>query len=187
LVQHRPHLNLDLEIFAMCRNLRQILIASTALAVLGGFVAGGAHAASNDPSAAAPPATASGKTERPIVAKQAAPTMAQRVEQRIADMHARLHITPDQQPQWDQFALVMRDNAMRMDQIVQQQTATLTKMSALEQMQAYSQIADEHAKDVHNLIPAFQSLYGSMSDEQKKTADHMFREEAEHGRHEKHS
>jgi hypothetical protein len=175
-------------------NLRQILIASTALAVLGGFIAdmGGfatdvASAASNDSSAATPPAAVGGKVERPAVAKRTATTMAQRVEQRITDMHTRLHITSAQQPQWDQFALVMRDNALRMDQIMQQQAATLGKMSALEQMQAYAQIADEHAKDVRALIPAFQSLYASMSDEQKKTADRMFHEEAEHSRHGKHS
>jgi hypothetical protein len=170
------------------------MIASTALAVLGGFVAntggftiGVASAASNDPGAATPPAAVGGKIERSAVVKPATSTVAQRVELRIADMHARLHVTPAQQPQWDQFALVMRDNAMRMDKIVLQQSSVFDKLSALEQMQSYSQIADEHAKDVRSLIPAFQSLYGSMSDEQKKAADHMFREEAEHSRHEKHS
>lgn len=177
----------------MRMNLRQILITSTALAVLGGFVAdmGGfatdvASAASNDSSTAAPPAAASPKVERPAVAQRAAPTMAQRVEQRITKMHASLHITPAQQPQWDQFAQVMRDNALRMEQIMQQQAATLGKMSALEQMHAYAQVADEHAKDVRALIPPFQSLYASMSDTQKGAADQMFRDEAEHGRHERH-
>ena len=51
------------------------------------------------------------------------------VERRIADLHSRLHITPQQSQQWDQFAQVMRDNAQaRWTQIYQQRAEKLGSM-----------------------------------------------------------
>src|SRR5579872_2083955 len=38
-------------------------------------------------------------------------SMQQVVDQRIAELHAKLHITKEQEPQWQQFTQVMRDNA----------------------------------------------------------------------------
>jgi hypothetical protein len=43
-------------------------------------------------------------------------SMEERVENHIKQLHAQLRITPAEQPQWDQFAQVMRDNARDMDQ-----------------------------------------------------------------------
>ena len=45
------------------------------------------------------------------MAKQPGQTMEGLVESRIADLHSRLHITPEQSQQWDPFAQMMRDNA----------------------------------------------------------------------------
>ena len=59
--------------------------------------------------AASPKQTTPSDTQRP--ARQMAPD---RVEQRIVDLRARLHITPDEQVLWDKFAQVMRDNAQHM-------------------------------------------------------------------------
>lgn len=104
-----------------------------------------------------------------------------RVEQRIADLHSRLQITPAQQSQWDQFAKVMRDNAQSMDQIFGQRSGRIQQMSAVDNMQSYAQIAEAHAQDVQKLVPAFESLYNSMSPDQKRTADQVFRSYAERG------
>jgi hypothetical protein len=43
-----------------------------------------------------------------------------RVERRIKELHSQLRITPAEQPQWDQFAKVMRQNARDMDQAFMQ-------------------------------------------------------------------
>jgi hypothetical protein len=122
---------------------------------------------------------------RPASARQPGETIESLVERRIADLHSRLHITPQQSQQWDQFAQVMRDNAKAMDTIYQQRAGRLGSMTAVDNMQSYAQIEQERAQDMQKLVPAFQTLYGSLSDQQKKTADQMFRNYAanDHARH----
>ncbi|HET6306146.1 MAG TPA: Spy/CpxP family protein refolding chaperone [Rhodopila sp.] len=114
---------------------------------------------------------------------QAAPSKTQspmdRVEQHITDLHKQLHITSAQQGQWDEFAQVMRDNAKGMTQSLDQRGASLASMTAPENMQSYAQLAQQHAQDMQKLAAAFQTLYGSFSDEQKKNADDVFRTRGE--------
>jgi len=102
-------------------------------------------------------------------------TMQQMTEQRIADLHARLHITAAEQSQWDQFAQVMRDNAKDLDQAYQQRAAKVESMNAVENMQSYAAIEQTRAEDTQKLVPAFQALYASLSDQQKMQADQSFR------------
>ena len=119
------------------------------------------------------------------MARQPGETMQSLVERRITDLHGKLHITSQQSQQWDQFAQVMRDNAREMDQIYQQRAEKLGSMSAVDNMQSYAQIEQQRAQDVQKLVPAFQTLYSSLSDQQKKTADQIFRNYAAnaHARH----
>ena len=73
-----------------------------------------------------------------------------------------------------------------MDQIYQQRAEKLGSMTAVDNMQSYAQIEQQRAQDVQKLVPAFQTLYASLSDQQKKTADEMFRNyaaDAHHARH----
>jgi periplasmic protein CpxP/Spy len=111
---------------------------------------------------------------------------ADRVEKRITNLHARLKITPAQEQQWSEFAEVMRNNARQMDQNYQQRSQRVQEMSAVDNMQSYAKIAEAHAQDVQKLVPAFETLYNSMSAEQKHAADQVFRSYAEraHQRHE---
>jgi hypothetical protein len=110
--------------------------------------------------------------------RSAGETMQQMAEQRIADLHKSLHITAAQQPQWDQFAQVMRDNAKDLDQAYQQRATTFDKMNAVDNMQSYAQIEQTRAQDMQKLVPAFQTLYNALSDEQKQEADALFRNQA---------
>jgi len=105
-------------------------------------------------------------------------TMTQMAEQRITDLHARLKITAAQQAQWDQFAQVMRDNGKDLDAAYQQRAANFDKMNAVENMQSYAQIEQTRTQDMQKLVPAFQALYTSLSDQQKQQADQLFRNQA---------
>jgi|SRR5271157_5928744 len=108
----------------------------------------------------------------------------ERVEQRIKELHAQLRITPAEQSQWDQFAQVMRENARDMDQAFMQRAAQFQSMSALQNMQSYEQIAEEHAQHLQKLVASFQNLYNAMPDQQKQVADQVFRANAEaHAQH----
>jgi len=111
--------------------------------------------------------------------RQPGETMSSLVERRIADLHSKLHITSDQSAKWDQFAQVMRDNAKQMDQAYQQRAEKFSSMSAVDNMQSFAQIEQQRAQDMQKLLPAFQTLYASLSDQQKKTADDLFRNYAQ--------
>lgn len=118
------------------------------------------------PPAAAPPAPA------------ANPAATDAVNKRITQLHAALQITADEEPQWQHFADTMRDNAKKMDQDYKDRAAKFANLSALENMQSYAQIAQEHAEDVQRLVTAFEPLYTAMPDAQKKIADQVFRNTA---------
>ena len=62
-----------------------------------------------------------------------------------------------------------------MDELYQQRAEKMNSMSAVDNMQSYAQIEQQRAQDVQKLVPAFQTLYDSLSDQQKKLADDMFR------------
>jgi len=96
------------------------------------------------------------------------------VETRIEDLHRNLQITAAQEPQWRQFAQVMRDNAHAIDAILQERTANINKMNAVDDLRSYEKLADAHADGLKKLVPAFEALYNTMSDDQKKNADAVF-------------
>ena len=97
------------------------------------------------------------------------------LDQRIAQMHQRLRITPAQEDAWNAFAQVMRDNANAVEQDYQQRASAMKTMNASQNLQDYARIEQDRAQRVQKLSAAFDSLYGQLSDEQKSTADAMFR------------
>ncbi len=109
------------------------------------------------------------------------------IEQRIADLHAKLKITPEQQPQWDQFAQVMRDNAHDMEGTFKARIKAMPSMTATQNMKSYAELAASHARNVEKLVPVFQALYDTMSEDQKRAADEIFRDDASHPHHGRHN
>jgi protein CpxP len=166
---------------------RQTAIATTAIIGLSAFAAAAAPPA-GDPTATQPSTTNSGHSATKVH-PGGHHTMVGKVEQRITDLHAKLQITPAQQPQWDQFIQVMRDNAQSMDQTFQQRVQAMPTMTATAtaNMLSYALLASTNAQDVQKLVPAFQALYDTMSDTQKRTADQVFRDDANHAGHAQHS
>ena len=136
---------------------------------------------------AAPPAPKLAQTARPPVpglAPTAAPgaaegtlskSMSASIEAHIRTLHDQLQITPAQQPQWEQFAQVMRDNAAKMNRIVSRRGARANGMNAQESMQSYAELTQVHATNMQKLASAFQSLYAAFPEQQKQVADTLFR------------
>jgi protein CpxP len=128
------------------------------------------------PAPAVPPAvSASPMPAQPAAGKNAE----ERVETHIKQLRAQLRITPAEEPQWQQFAAVMRDNARDMDQAFMQRAQQYPTMSAVQNMQSYEQIAEAHAAHLQKLVPAFANLYNAMPEQQKQHADQVFRANAE--------
>jgi len=96
------------------------------------------------------------------------------VEQRLAQLHAKLKITAAQEPQWSAFADASRTDAKTMSDLLTQRSQQATTMTAVDDMKSYSQLTDAHADGVRKLVPVFQALYDTMSPEQKENADVVF-------------
>jgi hypothetical protein len=96
------------------------------------------------------------------------------VEHHITDMHAKLKITPAEESAWKEVADTMRESAKDMDKAIDKRNASMGSATAIDDLNAYADIAQAHAKGVKKLASAFSGLYSKMSDDQKKEADEIF-------------
>ena len=99
---------------------------------------------------------------------------ADRVEAHIKSLHDQLKITPAQESQWAAVAQAMRDSASNMQTLIQQRMQNAKTMTAVDDLRSYQTIAQAHLDGLNKLVPAFDTLYASMSDAQKKNADTVF-------------
>jgi hypothetical protein len=138
---------------------RSVLVLCTALFV------GAATIAAAQPAATTKPAPAHTSKAATVDAGEA----------RIADLHAKLKITPAQETLWSGVTDVMRANAKTMEPLRKARAEKASTMTAVEDFTSYAEIADVHADGIKKFVPVFTALYDSMSDAQKKNADTMFR------------
>ena len=96
-------------------------------------------------------------------------------ERHIATLHARLHITAEQEPLWQPLAEAMRRSVAALDEVYAQRGKMYGSMSAVDDLKSYEQVQETHARNVQNLIAPFERLYDSFSPAQKKQADETFR------------
>ena len=97
-------------------------------------------------------------------------------DQRIAALRAQLRITDAQAQAWNGFAQAMRNNAASTDALFRQRASTAARLSALDNMKSYAQVARAYADNTEALATAFEGLCGVLSDQQKLTVDTLFRE-----------
>lgn len=163
-----------------------ILPAALAL-VLGATAAGTAvYAQTPAPSNQAPAATAPQQTQ-PQQTRNRDRNQARRGDQRRFDFAARaeariayvksaLKITPAQQPAFDRYAQVIRDNAAATQKAFQDlrgsrgQNQTTSAIERVEQRAKMAQMRDQQQQQY---LAAFRPLYASLSADQKKVADDL--------------
>ena len=104
-----------------------------------------------------------------------------RTQARIASLHAQLHITPAQEPAWQAFTAVMKENAQDMTAAMEQRQKNFGAMNAVQDLQDYVDLSTEQAQRLGKLVAPFQTLYAQFSPEQKKTADAIFHTYTERG------
>ncbi len=98
----------------------------------------------------------------------------QSIDERIADLHAELKITPAEEADWKAVAQTMRDNAQSMQKLAQEKAAQAQNMTAVQDLQTYGEFAQAHVDELKKLTAVFDTLYSSMPDDQKKLADAAF-------------
>lgn len=178
---------------------RSTHLASAAVAALLALPAAALAQSAQPPTAAPPPASAiapppsvaappppsvaatspSAATASPMVAHPVSGANAeQRVEAYIRQLHAQLRITAAEQPQWDSYVAVMRENARDIDAEIAQRMQQFPTMNAPQNLQSYEKLAEAHAQRLQKLVPAFENLYNAMPDQQKQLTDQVFRENA---------
>jgi hypothetical protein len=111
--------------------------------------------------------------QKPAAAQNQAPAADNPVEAHLADLKTQLNITAAQQPKFDEFAKVIKQNAETMDTAMQkaQQSAQQT---AVEGLRAAANLTQTEADNLKRLVPALEALYATFSAEQKRTADELF-------------
>jgi len=126
--------------------------------------------AQSAPSPATPPSTA---------AADHSPRAIELVEKRISELHKKLQITAEQEPQFKAYADVMRGNAEAMQALFEER-AKATGPSGIDHADSrlhwYAKLTAAHADAVSKLVPVFDTLYQSLSDKQKKIADEIFQQ-----------
>src|SRR5208282_1496804 len=97
-----------------------------------------------------------------------------KVEKHLKDLHAKLKITPAEETQWAAVAQTMRDSAKELEMAIDKREATINTATAIDNLNAYGDIAQAHTDSVKKLSAAFAPLYASMPDDQKMLADEVF-------------
>jgi len=124
--------------------------------------------------------SAPGPTAQPSsAAADHSPRAIELVEKRISELHKKLRITAEQDPQFKAYADVMRSNAEAMQALFQERakaTGPRGMDHADSTLRWYAKLTAAHADAVSKLVPVFDTLYQSLSDKQKKTADAIFQE-----------
>jgi len=96
-----------------------------------------------------------------------------KLQAHIKSLHDELKITKAEEPDWAQFAAVMRANADDMNQAFNAR-ANVGSMTAPQNMQSYAELAQVHADGMQKLSAAFQTLYATFPAPQKSLADAVF-------------
>jgi hypothetical protein len=115
---------------------------------------------------------ASGKEKSSAVARTSA---VEYTEAQIKQLQGALKITAAQEELWNNLTQVMRENAKDMDDLNKDRAENAKTMNAVEHMKFHSQTTETHLAQLEKLIPPFEAFYDSMSDQQKKTTDTIFR------------
>lgn len=132
-------------------------------------------------------------------------TPSERVEARLAYARTQLKITDAQQPQWDNFANVLRTHARAMDERFQQRRAQWEAaraknqdqsgdaarlqsaqpprptLTAIERLERGQQRLAERTARLNEVVAAAKPLYAALSPEQRQIADGMLARGGHHG------
>lgn len=103
----------------------------------------------------------------------------------LAQLHGSLRITAAEEPSWNSFAQVMRDNAYALGQAYRGRRDKLRSMNAIEDLDSYISVEQARLDGLKRTSAAFSALYAQMPADQQKVADALFLEDLPGGPHHK--
>lgn len=104
----------------------------------------------------------------------------ERVEARLAYIKTALKITEAQQPQWDAYADVMRNQAKQADARFQEHRAKMAanterkRLTAIERLERRQQFMATASARIGERLTVQKPLYAALSPEQQQVADKLF-------------
>jgi hypothetical protein len=116
-----------------------------------------------------------GKTEKAKVMPATKISAVEHTEAQIKLIQDALVITETQKELWNNLTQVMRENAKDMDALTIERRETVKSMNAVDHMKFHRLTTEAHLKQMNKFLPPFEALYASMSDDQKKITDSIFR------------
>ncbi|MGE3279660.1 MAG: Spy/CpxP family protein refolding chaperone [Alphaproteobacteria bacterium] len=122
--------------------------------------------------------SATAQTQSPAAQKPGAATRqtapaSDPVDAKLAEIKQRLNITAAQQPQFESFANVVKQNAQAME-VLMQKAQKDARQNAVESLRMAASFAQTEADNLKRLVPALETLYASLLEQQKQTADRLF-------------
>ncbi|NEX59697.1 Spy/CpxP family protein refolding chaperone [Noviherbaspirillum galbum] len=105
--------------------------------------------------------------------------MRQRMEQRAADLHAKLNLSPGQEAAWNTWISRMRPAAPAQ----RPAQADMSQLTAPERMERMLARMKEHEGMMSDRLAATKDFYATLTPEQKKTFDAEFKMGMRHGHH----
>jgi hypothetical protein len=98
---------------------------------------------------------------------------------RVKYLHDRLRITAEQEGLWDKVGHAIHDNALTLAPLLRRRLRATTSGSAPELLHTYEVLGEAQLDSQRKVITAFEPLYASLSEGQRKIADAIIREGAQ--------
>lgn len=96
------------------------------------------------------------------------------IQRKVAKLHDKLLITPEQETAWTKVATAIQENSLTMKALIDKYTKDSAQLTALDSIRMHGDMAEQHAKGQRMLVTAFEALYNMMPAEQKAVADNVF-------------
>jgi hypothetical protein len=97
------------------------------------------------------------------------------VAERMKYLHGRLRITPAQEPPWANVVHVMQENAKSMMPLLKERIQIAKSGNAIDSLNIDEKLGEAQLDGLKNFTMAFQTLYNSLTGDQKKIANFVFR------------
>ncbi|HXF65906.1 MAG TPA: Spy/CpxP family protein refolding chaperone [Burkholderiales bacterium] len=113
----------------------------------------------------------------------------ERIEARLAYLKTALKITPEQEPQWNAYAEVLRKHAREAAGRIEQMRAQPTERqprarpSAVERLERRQAMATLASARISETLAALKPLYAALSPEQRQIADELLAPRGRGGMH----
>ena len=164
------------------RLIRPPFAALNGLVLAAILAATGAHAMAQT----APVAQPTGPSNTPMGHRDPAKMQAL-LSQHLADLKAKLRLTPTQEGAWSRFASSMQPPARRDNQLKPEQRAELDKMSTPERIDKMHAMRTQHMAEMSVAMDqrgeATKTFYAALTPEQQKVFDAQHKKHGPHGDH----